>query len=257
MTDTTPNARFASQCAFCALTLTDAVSIDRGVGPECSKKYYKAPPQTEVDFATLGRALEGVEGLEDFALQCAVAGDAKEEGNTAKALEIAGKFDSRKLANELTARIAVEQTGRLAVHYTRALSALGFTTLADRIGARLGWWAMGVAKGTYTRSGRAKVALDPVATVTRRAAPVVRLERRPGFTPAQDAIVVIAPFSSEFNAARHRLGGRFDWADKTHVIPAGNEAALWAELAACFPGVDVVDGDSTVRLAPRDVYAAE
>lgn len=244
--ETTTVARIATHCAACHMPLTDAVSMERGIGPICSAKYYEAPPQEGCDLGALGRALEGTPEFAEFATLCAVAGDAKEEGDADKAAEIVGKFDVRKMANRLVLAIAFEQRSELSARYTKALGALGFTSLAERIEKKIG--ARIMRRVVIAGVARPAQELPPVRPAPRQ---VVRVD----FDGSE--YIVNAPYSAAFVERRRALGGTWHSQTRTNRFAASMREALWRDLCDCYPDHDVVTWHGiTRRTPPRQTPAA-
>lgn len=105
----------ATHCACCGKDLVDAVSVERGVGPECAKRHGLGKPQGDMD------------AEEAFAL-------AYDVPEATKAI-VGG--DARRAANVLVHRIALHQSGENVARWTVAIAACGFTKLADRVAKRL------------------------------------------------------------------------------------------------------------------------
>lgn len=100
----------ASCCAVCAHPLLDAESVERGIGPDCAKKY----------------GYGSAAGVPSFEAAAKALGEALPIG------------DAHAIANSLVHRIACEQRGAFAGRACAALSALGYDKLARRIARRLG-----------------------------------------------------------------------------------------------------------------------
>lgn len=116
--ETSPSALLvASQCACCGKTLSDAPSIESGMGPLCRKKHGYATP----------------EGTADLTAALAAIGPHM----TALALPVDATSDARRLANLLVHRIAVLQDGEVAAACVDGIRALGFETLGDRCAKRM------------------------------------------------------------------------------------------------------------------------
>ena len=115
--ETSPSAALvASNCACCGKVLSDAPSIEAGMGPQCRKKHGYATPEGTAD---LSAALAAIE-----------------PHRAALALP-EGEMDARRLANVLVHRIAVLQDGVVAAACVDGIRALGFTTLGDRCAKRM------------------------------------------------------------------------------------------------------------------------
>lgn len=114
----------AVQCAVCARPLADAVSVQRGVGPDCAAKYGMNKASGAPDWKAVRDALgdDEFESLEADLL--ATLGD--------------GEDLARAFGNRLAYRIAADQRGPRVQARVVALSALGFGVFAARIADRLG-----------------------------------------------------------------------------------------------------------------------
>jgi len=192
----------ATHCAICARPLVDADSVERGVGPDCADKYGYGDAQGSVDAEALLRALGAsltdplLPNLPESAVQPWLDGDA------------------HKVANILTRLIAVEQTGPQVRRFIAAIAALGYATLAARIGKR-------VNKGKEIR---------------------IEHEDDPTFGPG--ALIVRAPFNERFNDEFRRLhvANRWDRERKVRVVHPSGRKALWQALCASFPAGTIVNG---------------
>lgn len=114
-----PSAKLvATNCACCARPLVNAPSVESGMGEHCRKKHgYAAPDVSEADWFAVERALA--------------------PHLAALALPEDWRTSSRRAANLLVHRIAVEQDGELAVACANAVRALGYHTLAGRVAERM------------------------------------------------------------------------------------------------------------------------
>ena len=112
----------ATHCCACRRELTDAVSVERGIGPICSTKYYNPdhiPTEMQV-MAALGLLHKArTEGLVD--------------DPTVEAL-CKLKGDARKLSNKLVYWISAHYSERSVVlGVTPIIRALGYTDFADKL----------------------------------------------------------------------------------------------------------------------------
>lgn len=120
----------ATHCAVCRRPLRDAVSVERGVGPDCAERYGYGEAQTEPTWLVVAVALTEVAGglsLEAFVTR-----------------------DAHALANLLTHQIATdldaeETNGRLLA----AIRGCGFTKLADKLATHLKEWKRPVVSVEY------------------------------------------------------------------------------------------------------------
>lgn len=107
----------ATRCAACGRALSDAPSIESGLGPDCREKHGYAAPDVSGEW-------EAVRAL----LAPHLAALALPEG---------WDGDERRAANLLVHRIAVEQDGALAIACSNAVRALGYRRLAERVARRM------------------------------------------------------------------------------------------------------------------------
>jgi hypothetical protein len=200
------------------MPLTDAVSVNRGIGPICSNKYYTAPEQEAKDYALAGQHLLASKfpAFKDLGERMLVAGDVFEETQDAtQADEVKGEFNSRTLANKILVLIATYRDSEAVYHLVEALKALGYTKLNEAIAKRIGKRKVKTTK---------KV---PAKTVT--------VDHRDGY------LRVITPFNETFNEWR-RTHGR--WDGSAHLIPNEHKVSLWAVLRTLYPGANLrVDGE--------------
>lgn len=118
--------KIATTCCVCGIGLTDATSIEFGIGPVCRRKYryedaHPVSHDTAGDVANYMRAAHG---------------DIFPQEVADRVIDAALADDSRKAANLLVYFASAEQ-GMAAVHAAEALKMLGYTELAERIEKRL------------------------------------------------------------------------------------------------------------------------
>lgn len=128
----------ATFCACCARPLVDAVSVETGVGPDCRKTHGYATAQTAPIWAEVARfAVEAkLTGVDLFGLGMTVS-DVERLAALAESTWCLGGVETRRVANILVHRIAVDQDGPTVQALTNAVRALGYAKLAGRIAARL------------------------------------------------------------------------------------------------------------------------
>ena len=115
--------KVATHCAACGRTLTDAVSIEKGIGPVCRKKYlYEDAYPIDKDTA--------------FQLTVFLTDSAIPEELAAKIGEACLDDNSRRAAN-LLVHAASTEGPRAAIEATHALRLLGYEALANRAQQRL------------------------------------------------------------------------------------------------------------------------
>lgn len=114
--------KVATHCCVCGIGLIDGVSIEKGIGPVCRKKYrYEdAYPVSAEQVTELAMYLT-------LAVPQEVAG---------RVLEAAARNDSRKAVNLLIYYGSAEQ-GEAAIKAAHAVGILGYKDLAARIHERL------------------------------------------------------------------------------------------------------------------------
>jgi hypothetical protein len=198
-------ALVATDCALCGHPLRDAVSVEIGVGPICRKKYGYTEAQAPANV-----------------MQARVEARAAFDGELPATLDEAlCACDARRAANILIHRAAVEQLSPRTRHLTAAISALGFTAVADRLVERI--------------AGRDAVRI----------------------TTEGDRLVVHAPFNYAFNDhARTIPGSHWNQDLRARIVPAAQKRALWAALRASFPEGTLVVGTRVVVLAGNPRRAA-
>lgn len=109
------------KCICCGFTLTDAVSIERGIGPVCSREHYEGYDPTESQFElALGRVVGAQQMLPHDLLE-----------------NLFRTVDGRAFANHLTrwASLNLNNTEAILV-IAGVLGDLGFKVLADKVLAR-------------------------------------------------------------------------------------------------------------------------
>jgi hypothetical protein len=120
----------ATKCGCCGRRLSDTLSQEIGMGPTCRKKY----GYDNIDGATSWAHAFSALGAECPADVYEVVRQARRFHDDA-----GGAKGARKIANYLVKRLALARSGLIAggldlcVRFVRALSALGFRTLAARI----------------------------------------------------------------------------------------------------------------------------
>ena len=115
-----------SQCACCGRTLTDGVSIERGVGPICSRKYYELPDSMEPDF---GAALVHM----DRVIELGCITEEMVHGTDGLMHLLCKKEDSRAVANLLSLACAANYGMSKVFPITEMIHALGYQVLAKKI----------------------------------------------------------------------------------------------------------------------------
>lgn len=108
----------ATSCACCGRPLVDATSVETGVGPDCRARFGYAEAQGEPDWTAAQHALNSMAG-------------------PIFPLPLEWNLDARRCANVIVYHIALEQSGPNVNLLQRALVALGYTMLAERIAKRL------------------------------------------------------------------------------------------------------------------------
>jgi hypothetical protein len=115
--------KVAVRCCVCGLELTDAVSIEKGIGPVCRKKYRYE------DAYPVSREIA-------LAVSVYLTDSAVPEGAALTVIDAAHRDDSRKAANVLVL-VASTEGKDAAVTATHALRLLGYSDLADKVQKRL------------------------------------------------------------------------------------------------------------------------
>lgn len=202
----------ATNCACCGRPLVDAHSVETGVGPDCRKMHGYDEPQVEPDWEAVYRHTDGVVSVAELLGDWAEAG-----ADAAKTMWRLGGVETRRVANLLVNRIAHEQKGDAAEAMTQAVHALGYTTLAARIGARL---------------AQVRVTVDG------------------------DDLVVVTPYRAEASGAWRELGGRFERKPRRQRrIPAASKRALWNVLRTYFAGLQMVGPQGLTVIPEMPVQA--
>lgn len=106
------------QCCVCGRTLSDAVSIEAGIGPHCSKAYYKNVPAASD--ATMVHVFNMIDDIRDQNLARAL----NEAMSTGEA--------SRKVANVLIRALAWKQDSSDGPELAQLLWQMGYIKLAER-----------------------------------------------------------------------------------------------------------------------------
>lgn len=115
--------KVATHCAACGRTLTDGVSIEKGIGPVCRKKYrYEDAYSIDRDIA-----FQVTVFLTEGAIPAELA---------AKIGEACLDDNSRRAAN-LLVHAASTEGSHAAIEAAHALRLLGYDVLADRVQRRL------------------------------------------------------------------------------------------------------------------------
>lgn len=105
----------ATHCICCGRPLVDAASVERGVGPECARKYGYDDAQGEPDWDAVRRVLDGAPGIS----------------------LVYDEADPHKAANVLVHYVAACPVDS-SMPAVAAIDALGFKTLARTLAERMG-----------------------------------------------------------------------------------------------------------------------
>ena len=224
--------RFIStHCGCCGRALKDALSVEKGIGPDCRALYgdVTTTPSAAPDWVSARTLIAGY-GAKNFSPG------------------VLGCEDARKVSAVLLHRFS--RHFRTARWIPDAVYALGYHKLAERM-AKRAKVRIGAAVAEQTRRASAPVVTAaPVAA----AAPVVKVwnaqvtstyNRR---TTTLEFITVEAPFSKVFNSAV--VGGRwFDRTVKAWRVPVESKPALWAALRVAFAGLNLVTKNGTTVIA--------
>lgn len=167
----------ATHCAVCGRPLLDAESVERGIGPDCARRYGYGAAQGAPDWARVAAL-----GLDEMLQE-----------------------DPRAFANALVHRIALDQRGEHVTKYVACLDALGFGKLAARIAERV------ATVVTVEVEGDAFVVESPFSTVWNEEVRRIsgqRFEKRPNGNKKPRAVRVV-PVSSRaqlWEAIRNAYG---------------------------------------------------
>lgn len=104
----------ATHCACCHRPLLDAESVERGVGPDCARRYGADESQREPRWERAAEAL-ALAGIDATSLR-------------------GWRVDARDVANALIYRAAVMQSAPTAVFVAVALASVGYVRCASKIG---------------------------------------------------------------------------------------------------------------------------
>lgn len=108
--DSPVTALVATHCCLCGRALTDAVSLERGIGPVCAEKHGVDGEHGATDWAAVARLVPA-------------------------ALVVEG--DARRTANRVLYRVSASRDSAEVPALVEGLRALGFATVADRLTERL------------------------------------------------------------------------------------------------------------------------
>jgi hypothetical protein len=219
-----------THCAICGRKLTDAVSVARGIGPECNEVFNTASRQAPSDWSRVAVLLADE--------RLSAAGEAA-----------AQSMNALGLADVLVQLVAIEQRSERAAKFVATLRALGYTTLAARIEFRT---------GVYLTRAEQDAKLAAKLNLSARLAPAAPAAPAP---PAEPDVVIsvndlgqlvlfvaLKHVSTLVPALRGVPGRRYDSAAKVNVFPATSKRALWGALAAGLPAGTPVKG-------PKGVFA--
>jgi hypothetical protein len=131
----------AVYCACCSRPLVDAVSVETGIGPDCRKQHAYTEAQGEPDWRAVLEHTDGLLSVEEILASrgrsAMTPADVLGAFNLVEATWRLGGVETRRVANLIVYRIAVQQSGPQVVDLTNALRALGYAKLAGRIALRL------------------------------------------------------------------------------------------------------------------------
>lgn len=228
--ETAPSTHLvATHCAVCHRALRDAVSVERGIGPDCAERYGYATAQTEPAWDSV---LDNLCGAHLCARSDGTLADHTEvqtpagliRSNSATLRTVLRTADARGLCNYLVHQIAMTVSGEHAQHHHHAamigaIRTAGFAALAKRLAENL---------PRYLRERPARLPAQITVTYTDGRAYLAL-----AYLPA-------GAFSAYLSTIRAVEGRRFDARSKTWSIPTAGRAALVAGMLARLPsGVEV------------------
>lgn len=108
--DSPVTALVATHCCLCGRALTDAVSLERGIGPVCAERFGADAEPGAADWAAVSRLVPA-------------------------ALVVEG--DARRTANRVLYRVSAARDSAEVPALVEGLRALGFAAVADRLTERL------------------------------------------------------------------------------------------------------------------------
>ncbi len=220
----------ATHCACCGSPLSDALSVECLVGPECRKV-------TGFDGASVPAAPDWY-AAQTIAANNGVADDA-----------VTNWRDAREVCNFLLHVYALAAETNPWV--PDAVGALGYTALAQRLVERRDEF---VARAAKREAEQAAEAAKREAAAKARArrwgraytgakakpAPVVRI------TEAAGRLAVETPYNERFVlAVRGIEGRRWNAATKVWTVPASARPALWTAIKAHYAGATLVSDKGT------------
>lgn len=208
-------ALVATRCVCCSRKLTDALSVQLGIGPDCRETYgYNA--EMAPGSADWTKAWELIDPMHLVTLE---------------RLHEEGTSDARKVCNVLVHHAAIADKADRGP-FVFAIRALGYTKLADKIQRQAG------------RALARTLAPAPVA------APVMVLIRQEG-----DTYHLRCPYSEAFNAALRANHCQawfvrdIDPAKRHWCIPVRNRKALWTAIKSAFAGGTLVSSKGAATIS--------
>jgi hypothetical protein len=178
----------ATHCCVCGRDLVDAVSVEAGIGPVCREKYGYNGAQLEPDW-TAYYALVG--NLDDT--------------------RVTRHVPPSTLANIITHRIAANIAAPTVRRDILALSALGFSTLSEKLAERVS------------------------------SALVLEIERR------APILILRTPYDVRLvDALRSVRGRRWDPGQKVNVFPLSSEGEVLRALRSVYPAEIFVKTDGRI-----------
>jgi hypothetical protein len=207
-----------THCGVCGRALKDALSVEKGIGPDCRAMY--------------GDITTG--GTPDWE---AVRGMIRRFGGGEFAPDVLASEDARIVASVLLHRFSRRfQTARWI---PGAVYALGYHKLAERMAKRA---KVKLEAGTP----EPEVATAPVTPAE------IRIETRTdrwefrGREYSREVLAVTSPKDEGFIAAMKTLPGhRWDREARVWTVPADQRPALWHAIKGAFAGLPLVSAKGT------------
>lgn len=222
----------ATHCACCGSPLSDALSVECLVGPDCREAGGFDPARAPANPDWFAAKL--------LACNNGVADDA-----------VGNWKDAREVCNFLLHIYALAAEANPWV--PDAVGALGYTSLAAKLVERREAFVKRAAKRAEEQAAEAAKRAEAAkararrwgrvytgATAAPKPAPEVRI------TEAGDRLAVATPFSEAFvGAVRNIPGRKWDGAAKVWSVPASARPALWSALKAHYAGLPLVSAKGT------------
>jgi hypothetical protein len=207
----------ATRCCVCSLPLTDAESVEHGIGPVCSRRYYNPAHVPSADQVATSLGVLATSGLpEDLIEGC---------------LKFSDSGDARKLSNLLIYFASAHYDERSVVLTCSAvIRALGYVELADKL----------------EQDRTVALVLDNGDHFECYITPAHEADRNLGRIPGAEPLTVV----DGTETLRAKKGKKHGW-----KIPAAGKPHLDCVLGVAFGGKLMTTGNSVmVKVIPRSYY---